>query len=506
MKNYKFTLLLLILGLLLVSCGLEEEPPFLANENVYGTANDATAALTGMYAGLSTYNYYGSQFLALSNLNSGFAVTKRGGQRNNNTDNSTLCSLKATANSTQSINSWAAIYNSIARSNDAIQSAVVTENPTTNDEIVINEVVGQAYFLRAFNYFNLVRMYGEVPLRIMPTTIETTYMAKSSVKEVYALIISDVQRAQSLMTGAIENGTVKPGAVDMLFAKIYMTLATAPAEHQESGLNYWQLAYDEAIKVYGMHSLHSDYDELFRVSGNNTDEGIFEVQSSEEASIDHMRAFTPSKYTVANTFGWMQVNYEVHDLHVATYSGDPRLVTTFISEFVKQDNGKTFKTYPAIASRSKFVNGFPFVFKLGSKDPAQTTRVTNKNFKIYRYSDLLLMLSEISNELQNGEALNYVTEVLDRVGLTPHAGYTGDQDTFRNAIMKEYQFELFFEGHDWFNNRRRGYTYFLNNVIIPHNTAPKFKSNVDVTLDDNEANIMYLPFPQSEIDANELIN
>ncbi len=514
MKKYKFTLLL-ILGLLVFSCDLEEEPPFLANENVYGTASDATGALIGMYQGVAAYDYYGSQFLYLSNLNSGFGVTKRGGNRNNNINNASTCSLKPTSNSNELVRVWAAIYSSIARSNDAIKSAVVTENAETNDEIVINEVVGQAHFIRAFNYFHLVRMWGAVPLRTMPTSLETTYLEKSPIKEVYALIISDAKRAQSLMTGAIENGSVQTEAVDMLLAKVYMTLATAPAEHQEPGLNYWQLAYDEAKKVYGTRTLHADYDDLFRVSGNNSDEAIFELQSSEEASNDHMRAFTPSKYTVANTFGWMQAHYEVHDLHDETYPNDPRLTTTYISEFVRQDNGKTFKTYPANSNRSSFGNGFPFVFKLGSKDATQTTKVTNKNFKVYRYADLLLMLAEISNELQkNVEALKYVTDVLNRVGLDPEdrvnldseADYFGGQEAFRNAIMKEYQFELFFEGQDWFNNRRRGYTYFLDNIVTPHNTAPKFKSNVDVTLDDNEATIMYLPFPQSEIDANELIN
>jgi len=225
--------------------------------------------------------------------------------------------------------------------------------------------------------------------------------------------------------------------------------------------------------------------------------------------MDHARAFTATNYTPAFTFGRLQANYEVHDLHVATYPGDLRLESTFASGYIQQSGGgigKPLWTYPATTARSRFSNGFPFVYKLGSKDQSRTDRFQNRNFIVYRYSDLLLMLAEISNELQNGEQLGYVTEVLSRVGLNPHAGYSGDQDSFRSAIMKEYQFELFFEGHDWFNNRRRGYDYFLNNVIIPHNTAPLFKSNVDVTLDTNEANVMHWPIPQIEIDGNELIN
>jgi len=288
-----------------------------------------------------------------------------------------------------------------------------------------------------------------------------------------------------------------------------MTLATAPTELQDSGMNYWKMAYDEAIKVYGAYSLVSDYSSLFNgIEGNNTEESIFEMQYAEGASSDHVRAFTPSNFTPDATFGWLQANYEIHDLHVDTYPGDARLATTYISSFIQQrggGKGKEYKTYPVDQTRKNFAKGFPVVFKLGSKDQTNGNREHSNNFIIYRYADLLLMLAEISNELQNGQEMGYVTEVLARVGLTPQAGYSGGQEAFRNAIMKAYQFELFFEAQDWFNNRRRGHDYFLNNVVIPHNTAPLFKSNVDVTLETDES-IMHLPMPQIEIDGNQLIN
>jgi len=506
MKNYKI-ILFIILGFIFSNCNLDEEPPFLANENVYSTASDASGALRGIYASFVSYNFYGNDFLFLLNQNSGFGVTRRGGNDNKNIFNVTLCSLTPTANDITLVASWQSIYQTIGRANDAIQSAIVTEDPITNDELVINDVVGQAYFVRAFNYFNLVRMWGDVPLRLIPTTKETIHMGKSSIKEIYAQIISDAMKAQELMNGSVGDATPKPEAAAMLLAKVYMTLATAPASQQEAGLNYWQMAYDEAIKVYGKYALVASYDALFQEeTGDETSESIFEIQSSEEASLDHVRAFTPSNYINAATFGWFKVNYEVYDSHANTYPGDPRLATTYVSQYVQQNNGVTLKVYPANASRANFNNGFPYLLKLGERDQSSESRLSNKNFKIYRYADLLLMLAEISNELQNGEQLGYVSEVLNRVGMNPQAGYQGDQESFRNAIMKEYQFELLFEGHDWFNNRRRGYDYFLNNVIIPHNTAPLFKASVDVTMDTNEANVMYMPIPQTEIDTNELIS
>ena len=506
MKNYKFTFLIIV-GLLFTSCNLEEEPPFLANENVYSSASNATSALFGIYEAMVQYEYYGNEFLFLTNVNSGLMVTRRTGNRNNNSYNSTLSSLNPTSGLVAIENSWIGIYETIGRTNDAISSATVFDNPSTSDELIINDVIGQAYFVRAFNYFNLVRLWGEIPLRVTPTTTETIHLAKSPIKEVYAQIIEDVKRAQQLMNGAVASGTPKPQAADMLLSKVYMTLATASSDAQDSSLNYWQLAHDEAIKAYGAYSLNDSYDNLFLgTNGNNTEESIFELQSVVGATLDHTRAFTPNWYTKAATFGWFKVNIENYDLHAATYPNDPRLATTYVSTWTRGNNGSTERSYPTNKARSSFGNSFPYFFKLGSRDTNNAVRETNKNFKIYRYADLLLMLSEISNELQNGKEITYVSEVLDRVGLTPHVGYSGGQDSFRTAIMKEYQFELIGEGHDWFNNRRRGYNYFLNTIINPHNTAASFKESVDVLHATDETTVMSIPIAVAEINANNEIS
>ena len=506
MKNYKFTFLI-ILGILFTSCSLEEEPPFLANENVYSSASNATSALFGVYEAMVQYEYYGNEFLFLTNVNSGLMVSRRTGNNNSNSYNSTLSSLKPSSGLVAIENSWTGIYQTIGRTNEVINSAIVSENPSTPDELVINDVIGQAYFVRAFNYFNLVRLWGEIPLRVTPTTTETIHLAKSPIKDVYAQIIEDVKRAQQLMNGAVASGTPKPQAADMLLSKVYMTLATTSSDAQDSSLNYWQLAHDEAIKAYGAYSLHDNYDNLFLgTNGNNTEESIFELQSVVGATLDHTRAFTPNWYTKAATFGWFKINIENYDLHTATYPNDPRLATTYVSTWTRGNNGSTERSYPTNTARSNFGNSFPYFFKLGSRDANNAVRETNKNFKIYRYADLLLMLSEISNELQNGQQMTYVSEVLDRVGLTPHVGYAGGQDSFRTAIMKEYQFELIGEGHDWFNNRRRGYNYFLNTIINPHNTATSFKGSVDVLHATDETIVMSIPIAVAEINANNEIS
>jgi hypothetical protein len=115
------------------------------------------------------------------------------------------------------------------------------------------------------------------------------------------------------------------------------------------------------------------------------------------------------------------------------------------------------------------------------------------------------MLAEISNELQNGQQLGYVSEVLDRVGMSNDA-YLGDQSSFRDAIMNEYRYELIGEGEDAHNNRRRGFDYFLTNTINKHNNNPIFSPNVDLTLSTDPNQVMKLPIPLTEINTNILIN
>ena len=109
--------------------------------------------------------------------------------------------------------------------------------------------------------------------------------------------------------------------------------------------------------------------------------------------------------------------------------------------------------------------------------------------------------------MDSANALNYVTEVLDRSGLANTDYANADQLTFRDKIMKEYRYELLGEGEDAHNNRRRGYNYFLNNIIIPHNTNPNLNfTNLDLILSEDPTQVMFLPIPVRELNTNELID
>jgi len=509
MNIFKKIMIVIAAGLLLNSCSLNEEPTFLSQESAYKNLTNATATLNGVYNAVAAYRYYGNDIIYMTYGNSGYYVS---GIQNSNqaTDNRYLCSLKPQPSATYNENPWEFMYVAIERANGIIQNIQIIENPETANDKLWNDLVGEAYFLRAFTYFNIVRLWGEAPLRLKPTTMDDIHMPKATIPQIYTQIIADAEVAKKLMfpRGLERNGFPSNLAANMLLAKVYMTMATTDDPVPDEGTNYWQKAYDEAIALYGKYALVSDYSSLWtEEEGNNTMESIFELQYNQVAHGNQGRLFTASKAIIGNTWGRLKINAELVDAHLAAYPDDTtRFFQTFKTGYVKLNTGKYTKVYPQNTKRSSFGNAFPFLYKYWIKDKTNFTGYTNKNFLIYRYADLLLMLSEISNELQNGEEMTYVTEVLDRVGLTPRDEYSQGQEAFREAIWIEYRCELLGEGHDWFNNRRRGYQWFKTHVIDVHNNWSKFKENVDVTLDDNEETVMHFPMPTSEINTNNDIN
>jgi len=500
---------IMLAGLIFHACSLEEEPPFLAQETVYNSGANAKRALDGAYETMRRLDYFGQQYPLFVNMGSGFMVTRKGGNNNTNINNTSVASLKPLSNSDYLTGPWAAIYKTIGVTNDGIGNMIPISDPQKEDELLYNDVLGQMHFVRAFNYFQLVTFWGDVPLRLNTTTMETLNMAKTPAREVYAQIIKDAEQAADLMNGTTGVGYPKANAANMLLAKVYMALATAPESIKESGVNYWQLAYDEAIKAYGNYQLVPTYSDLFTDGkSDNTNESIFEIQSAIGASLDWYRVFTPSQFLAGGIgYGYLKINAEVYDLQNEKYPNDPRIGATYLSYYTTTTGGST-TTYPTRANRAtaNFNNAFPYFVKFAAKDPSHSSSETNQNYIVYRYADLLLMLAEISNELENGEQLGYVTEVLGRVGLAPQAGYSGGKEAFRLAVMQEYTFELLGEGHDWFNNRRRGYQFFLDNVILPHNNYSKFNAAADVTFETDEATVMFAPIPSTEINTNQLIN
>lgn len=492
----------LIAGFVLISCDdfLDKKPITEYNsDQLFANEEGAETVLNGLYARMAGPAYYGSSWHGLVNPHSGRmysnqAVTADATGLNCSTSNRWLEDL------------WPGIYRTIEQANIVISNM---ENSSLSNKDV---VLGQAYLIRGIAYFDLVRLFGGVPIKNAPTSLENMNQPKASKEQVYDLILSDLERAKELLPEDYSNyRSDRPlkWAAYGYKAKVYMQLAG-----QDGGNpSYWQNAFDEAFPVYTKYSLNSNYGSIFLSSGwlENTPEAIFELQYDHFGNIrnsDRIRMYTPSNSTYNigfNTFGWVRPNKEIYDQHNTQYPGDPRIAATFIWGSYPKATGGNQNIYPTTRNGA---NGFAVIKKWFDTSYNGTT--TAKNFPLFRYADLLLMLAEIENELNGPDnAYQYVNQVLTRArnSVTPAAAQPANwaamtQDQFRNRIMKERQFELLSEGQDWFDARRRGFNYFLNNTILPHNNHSTINVGNNDYLYPTSERAMLLPILNSEIANN----
>ena len=526
MKNLKIFLLFALA--IFTSCDLDENPPYLG-ENAYNDPASILATLDGVYAALATYDCQ-ERRIFVQNGFSGFFNTRKQGGNINNVNNRNLFSLKPQPNDGDTAAMWLGFYRAIARANTLIAN-VQDYDPEGNsaNDVLFKEVVGQAYFVRAWSYFSLVRLFGDVPLILNLPSHDAVMNALTPAKDIYRQIIADGSIAADMMNGGDNPNYYYPKkyAANMLLAKVYMTMASNEYSNaydiipdEFMGDDFWQMSYDQAIQIYDKYQLVTDYASLFTLEGENSSESIFELQMSQIATNSQMgRNYTPNVYKPGQCFGWFTVGADFYDDHLTTYPTDSRLEgATYMSEYINNGNnpnnvGNLVRVYPS-RNRGNFRNSHPYFFKFANKDITHSNQYDSKNLIIYRYADLLLMLAEISNELgDSANALNYVTQILDRSGLSNADYASADQTTFRNKIMKEYRYELLGEGEDAHNNRRRGVDYFLEHIIVPHNTATTLSdgqamnfNNKDLTLSEDPSQIMFLPLPTREINTNDLIN
>ena len=498
-----FVLLALICVVFSCKDALIEEPETFFNEaSVFSTEAGVETAVNGLYGQFSSGNYYGTAWISGILPISGKFFSTQGAHQDGT-------SLNTTSSNQYVNNIWSGAYKTINTANTIINNLENTTVELDNRETAL----GNAYFIRGVAYFDLVRLFNGVPLRLVPVDETSIHAAKNSASEVYNQIIADLEKAKTMMPALGENINGRPAnlAANVYLAKLYMTQAGAG---DASG---WSKAQTELTPVIDAYSLTPTFAELFVPQNENTIESIFELQYDHTGGIrnaDLVRAFTPSNSLFAPasvpTFGRIRPNKEVFDNHVATYPDDPRINATFLFDRYEKNTGGFQKIYP---EKNTGNQGFPIIAKWF--DPSYNGTTTARNYILLRYADVLLMMAEIENEVNGPDnAYQYVNELLSRArdidgdgmsdSVEPADWENLSQDEFRNNIMKERLFELLSEGQEWFDTRRRGYQFFLDNVVVPHNNHPTLDPNTDFIYPTDEKN-MLLPIPLTEISGNQMI-
>ncbi len=382
---------------------------------------------------------------------------------------------------------WQQSYQGIARSNDVLTRIDEIEL----DETVRNQFEGEVKFLRAYHYFNLVRQYGGVPLRLSPAESpeEAVSSGRASVEDIYQQIIADLTESADLLSGTSygdsDKGRATEGAARTLLAKAFLTRKE------------YQPAIAELRKVMQLgYRLLPNYLDNFRPEMKNGAESIFEVQylgAQPALASNFMYQFAPftsgsavtgdPQTPLAGASGW---NIPTQDMIDSYEEGDLRKEAS-LSEGYREPSGN-FVEIPYI---SKYNHGF---VERGQ---------TDVNLPVLRYADVLLMLAECLNEqgfAGGGEAYELLNQVRSRAGL-PVKVING-QEAFREAIFQERRVELAFENHRWYDLVRSGKAI---EVMNAHGQREKQGS---LTIPGNAyqltENRLLLPIPQIEVNLDGL--
>jgi len=400
-------------------------------------------------------------------------------------------------------------YKGISRANIVIERLPLA--PDISDE-ARKDIDGQAKFLRAFNYFRLVRYFGDVPLYLKETKVaEDAFLPRSSVADVYKQIISDATDALSELTPPTafpQSGAVTKGAATMLLAEVYMT--QTPRNYEEAARLL------KTLPAMG-YQLLPHYADVFSTANKNSRESIFEVQYQQGDQGGQQSNFiyqflprtadtqliTGVKTNNVTTGGWntpadaMIAAYEANDSRLDASIGVAEGTYNASNVFTISANKSIINYTPA---EGKI--GVPYIKKYLNKQTNSTPNNTDDNWPIYRYADALLMLAEALNEQGlSQEALSYLNQVRDRAfgaGVAPIE--ETDPDKLKDLILHERRIELAFENHRWFDLLRVGNAI---EVMTAYGTVLKQKydyltpNSYQVT-----ASRLLYPIPQSERELN----
>lgn len=349
-------------------------------------------------------------------------------------------------------------YQIIARTNQILASIDKVE---FSDAAMKNNIMGQALFLRAYAYFELVRYFGSVPLHLIPVpNRQEAALPLAPEEEIYAQIVKDASEAITLLPPKSdqEPGRATSGAARMLLANVYMV--------QEKWAEAETLLKE--IVNSGEYALVPEYADAFSTSTGNKNniESVFEVQFMEGAAGLHgnfLYHFLPRPISAA------EIVTITGTSNPQPLSGEGNNIPTpdIIAAYEEGDERKEASIGYVTASGSAWADGvYPYIKKYAKAHSLHGNH--GMNWPIYRYSEVLLFLAEaLAEQGKTEEAAQYLNMVRKRADLDDYSG--GD---ILEAIYHERRVELAFENKRWFDLVRTGRAI---DVITAH--GQKIKAN-----------------------------
>ena len=467
---------------LLISCNddfLTLAPISNANvDNFYSSESDFQLAVNGAYISLRSDGVFHDYVQLIGDMHSDNAtVGTTAGVR---TYFYELSEFKDQPTSPIYSAVWNDHYQGIYRCNMVLDQidAVGFANETKKKQFI-----GETRFLRGLFYFNLVRIFGDVPLVLNSlNNIEASYtLGRTPTAEVYKAIVADLQVAsQNLPTSytGTNVGRATSGAAKGLLGKVFLTQK-----------NYQEAAQSLAEVINsGRYQLLANFNDLWKPANKNSKESLFEVQFKKQAGTG-----TGSEFSVRYT---PYLSGEVL-VGVATTNGGYNIPTEdIVNAYTSADSRKSVSVAPSyVDQKGNNVTGLTGRYTRKFLGAYTVGQGADDNWPVLRYADVLLLYAEALNEVgfqAGGDAFKYLNQVRARAGLPALSASASDekfrvsdQQAFRLAVEKERRLELAFEGHRWYDLVRTG------------RALEVLKTGKNIQPDQ-----LLLPIPQQQININ----
>lgn len=477
MKNNFIICLLTVAALAFSSCKklLTETPySFLSPSNYYQTGTDAQTALNGALSVLQGQNYYSRAIYEITELPSDLMYPSSGNQAR-----ADLSALTYQSTNSEITVWWQNCYQMIKNANDIIANVPHIDMDTNYR----NNILGNAYFLRAIGYFDLVRSFGDVPLLTKPIlspSDTSLFPHRTPAALVYQQIVSDLKFAEAncfpenvigtnvgnARQPATYKGMVSNGAASAMLAKVYLQRSSTsfadPADNQN--------ALTECNKVInsGVYKLISVYSNLFNPDTKNSSEHIFSVQFGLPPNTGNIvvRMMLPSSLGGAGSF--------LAQTSFAT--------TAYSSADTMRSSWNIFKL-----NSTKY-----YFYKYRDNQWVANSNNSRCNWNIIRYADVLLMQSEAMNNIDPNNPAKFagIDSVKSRAKI-PSAKFlnftnTPTQANFVDSLVVERARELCAEGHRRWDLIRLG-------------RYAAAMSKVGITVDNDH---LLFPIPYTEMQSN----
>ncbi len=495
--------------LIFSTCTDLEEEPFsdITPNNFYKTENDVILAINAAYDALQNQGYYGRDLRDLVDYPTEMLTNHRWRK----SAERELDWIMWHPDNIYLENVWREAYVAVNRCNIIINRV---SGINDIDTVIRDRVIGEAKFLRALNYFNIVRLWEDAPLITEAATVvnDVLYPSKSSADEIYTLIISDLQDAINKLPvyttySGGDVGRASRGAAKALLGKVYLTMAGFPLQHTERYADAEAILAD-LIDDNDGYRLMDNYIDVFRVDNQNNDEIVFSIQYTTgglgEGST-YGDYFNPGRGYYGNWTAWGGATSEPQFL-IQFEEGDSRITEGFIVEIDPTIHNPYRKYYYMINDSTIFRYNLrggnavscPYVRKFAEYEGADYQEYPF-DFPVIRWADVLLMYAEAINEHVGPtqaayDAFNQVRERAFKDSSHNVSGLT--QEQFREAIIQERKFELFAELHGWFDYVRKG---ILEREMEELNSSPiQYPTTINV-----EEKHSVMPIPTRELDVNK---